>query len=109
MCHKRAYRTAHPIQDAWHHLHNHAKERRIEVGLKFPIFENFCLQTGYYERRGNEAESLTIDRFDAALGYEATNIQILTRSENSRKGAREKPAARRRFTMTSADAWRAAP
>ena len=84
-CHKAAYRATHPVRDAFHRLRSHAKARRISVDLSFWEWELFCVQTGYHERTGNEGDNLTVDRFDAERAYEATNIRILPRTENSRK------------------------
>lgn len=49
-------------------------------------FEEFCNNTQYLEKKGIEAESLTIDRIINTRGYEADNIQSMTKSDNSRKG-----------------------
>jgi len=48
-------------------------------------FRVFCEKTGYILNKGKTAESLTVDRIDAALGYSATNIQALTQTDNGRK------------------------
>ena len=85
VCHKRAYRAAHPIRDAFHIHRCHARERGIQTFLDYREFEAFCLVTGYHLARGNEAESLTIERPDADQPYGVHNITVLPRPENSRK------------------------
>ncbi len=102
-CHKRAYRAAHPIRAIWHNLRHHAKERRIAVTIDFPIFENLCQQTGYHERRGNDADSLTIDRFDAAQGYEAHNTLIFDRTTDGEIQAWDKADTRESVMCASFD------
>jgi len=48
-------------------------------------FRTFCEKTGYILNKGKTAESLTVDRIDASLGYSSTNIQALTQTDNGRK------------------------
>jgi hypothetical protein len=53
--------------------------------LSMEEFEKFCNDSSYLEKRGREAEALSVDRVDNARGYEQANIRALTVSENARK------------------------
>lgn len=62
-----------------------ARQRGKEFKLTLQQFRDFCSRTNYIELKGREANSLSIDRINPLLGYEVGNIQVLTKSENTRK------------------------
>jgi hypothetical protein len=84
-CRDRRYKLLSPISYAWDKLRYSAKRRDISFTLTMPQFKSFCAKTGYILSKGKTAESLSVDRIEAHLGYSATNIQALTLTENSRK------------------------
>lgn len=71
-------------------LKSNAKRRGIEFKLTFEQFKEFAIETQVLVGRGRKKTSYHIDRIDALKGYEVGNLQVLTSSENSRKGAYEK-------------------
>lgn len=83
----RRWRERHPLLAAWHAHRWNAKQRGIPVIWTMEEFAAFCEETGYHLIR---CDGWTIDRIDARLGYFIGNCQLLTLSENSAKGAREK-------------------
>lgn len=89
-CHKhhaRDYKSRHPIRYLYNIKKQRAKERGIAWAWSFEDFRDFVKATGYMEKRGRLQASMTIDRIDPRRGYAADNVQILTHSENSSKGA----------------------
>jgi hypothetical protein len=62
-----------------------AKRRGKEFTLTLKQFEEFCNKTGYDEKKGITADSLTVDRIKDHLGYSVDNIQAITLSENVKK------------------------
>jgi len=88
-CHKcrtRAWRERHPQRKQYHILKWSAKLRKIPFLLTYEEFGLFCDLTGYLENVGNSGASWTVDRRDDTLGYFLDNLQILTNSQNVRKG-----------------------
>ena len=72
-------------------LRHSARKRKLPFTLTLPEFRKFCEETRYLERRGNEPESLTIDRINPNEGYHIWNIRVLTHEENSAQGADNRP------------------
>lgn len=84
-CRSRRWRTAHPIEAAFHTLKHHAKARGIEFTITLEYFRNFCNITGYIEQRGKSSTSAQVDRIEEHKGYIEGNLQILTNAQNTRK------------------------
>lgn len=68
--------------DVWR---QNARSRGIEFSVTIEYFKKFCDETGYLEKKGQGREGLTIDRKDYTKGYVEGNLQVLTKSQNSRK------------------------
>ena len=68
---------------AYHNLKRSARKRGIKFELSFEDFCEFCAITGYLEQRGQDPDSLTIDRIKSDQPYRTGNIRILTHAENS--------------------------
>ncbi len=93
LCHKcnmRLWRARNPMRDAFNNLRNSANKRRIGFALTFEEFQLICNTTGYLKQRGSRASSLQIDRVDNLRGYEVGNISVISCSENTAKGNRER-------------------
>ena len=84
-CEKRKYREKYPLKYWYTTLKMNAKRRRKDFTLTINQFETFCKQTGYDERKGKTANSLSIDRVNNDRGYHFDNIRAITLSENSIK------------------------
>lgn len=84
------WRQNNPIKAALAHLRESARARRKGFDLTLEQFTAFIQSTGYIEHCGRNRECLQVDRMDYTRGYTLDNIQILTCSENSAKGARER-------------------
>lgn len=84
-CRSKIWRTNNPAAYLWHNLKKSAKKRGIMFTITQKEFVDFISQTEYMHKRGRLSDSLTIDRRDGRVGYHLSNIQILTRSENSSK------------------------
>lgn len=84
------WRLRNPMRSAYHNLKHHALARKIKFTLTFDQFKEVCDATGYLELKGNKAEDLHIDRVEANKGYSIDNIQVITCSENSKKGSYER-------------------
>jgi hypothetical protein len=76
-------------------LRHSARKRKLPFTLTVNQFEDFCLQTGYLEKRGNKPGDMTIDRKDWDEGYHIWNIQVMTHAENSDQGANNTPREKR--------------
>ena len=87
----RRWREHSPLKAAFATLRNNAKRRGIEFTLSLPDFALFCEQTNYLALKGLGPDDMTIDRINNYKGYEAGNIQMLTRRENSKQGRKGKP------------------
>lgn len=85
-CAKRKYKQNHPVKYAYNTLKQNAKRRGKVFELTFEQFQEFCIKYDYIQGKGVTKESYSIDRIDNSKGYTIDNIQILSVSENSRKG-----------------------
>ena len=85
--HVRAWRKRSPDKAAYQTLKDHAKRRKITFTLTLKQFLDIAVSSGYIDKKGNFAQDLQLDRIDPTRGYEANNIQVISCSENSRKGA----------------------
>lgn len=87
-CASRKHRKKFPVRYAYDVLKMNAKRRGKEFDLTFADFKRFCRRSDYIAGKGRTKESYCIDRRDNKKGYTKNNIQILTISDNSKKGAR---------------------
>lgn len=84
-CTKRKYRQKYPLKYWYDTLKMNAKRRGKVFDLTLDQFENFCIKTGYNEKKGKTADSLSIDRRDAEKGYTKSNIRAISLSDNSKR------------------------
>ena len=80
----------HPIKTSYYNLRTNAKRRGKPFDLTLDEFREFATATDYINKKGKTAQSYSIDRIKAHLGYIPGNIQVLTISENGIKGNKEK-------------------
>ena len=80
--HHQQWRMKNPVRAAWLNLRHHAAQRRKEFTLTFDEFVAFTSLNSYLDDKGNTRLALHLDRKDNSLGYTASNIQVLTCSEN---------------------------
>lgn len=88
-CRKRKQRAKNKLLTTYMNLKHRAKQRGIGFKLSLKEFKEFCDTTGYLEKKGTDADSMTIDRIKAWKGYEVGNIQMMTLVDNVRKGHKE--------------------
>jgi hypothetical protein len=63
----------------------------IDIIQKLPhVWQDWKIQNAIYEETGNDSNRATIDRIDEFGNYTLTNIQMLSKHDNSKK-ARSKP------------------
>lgn len=86
----RKYKAEHPLEYTFNVLRTNAKRRGKSFELTKEEFAQFCEQTGYLSSKGTTKAKMHIDRIDATKGYSINNIQILSCSANSSKGAYER-------------------
>jgi len=90
---KRFNRKRHYRRDAYNDLKQNAKKRGIKFTITLEYFlgltDAFCFWD-MGEAAVDRGDILTIDRADACKGYEPGNLSILTQSENTAKGNRER-------------------
>jgi hypothetical protein len=84
-CIKRKYRAKYPLKAWYDTLKMNAKRRGKEFTLTLEQFSEFCKKTGYDEKKGKTADSLSIDRRRDTEGYHANNIRAITLSENTKR------------------------
>lgn len=82
-CDNRKWRVNNPITYAYHNLKNHAKARGIQFLLTIDEFKKFCHETNYHIERGQDPDSLTVDRKDPDGPYSYDNIRPLGHYANS--------------------------
>jgi hypothetical protein len=84
-CRKRKYREKYPLKYWYDTLKMNAKRRGKSFTLTLKEFETFCKKTGYDDKKGKTANSLSVDRIKNEQGYSFDNIQAITLSENTVK------------------------
>lgn len=96
--HRKQYKKANN-PEAYHYdlLKGNAKRRKVNFKLTLEEFKKFCKKTGYLNGKGRNKNKLSIDRIDPLKGYELSNLQVLTVSENSKKGQEDKKILRKRL------------
>lgn len=83
-CSNKKYREKYPLKYWYTTLKSNAKRRRKPFTLTLEQFGEFCMKTGYDEKKGKTADSLSVDRIKPWLGYSADNIRAITLSDNSK-------------------------
>lgn len=86
-CRMRKYRENNPVRSAYQTLKDHAAARNVEFSISFEYFTRFVKKYKYIQNKGLSKDSYTVERIDPRIGYVEGNLKVLTRSENSRKGA----------------------
>ena len=94
-CRSKMLKERAPWTYALNGIRSGARRRKLPFTLTVQEFKDWCLKTGYLEKKGNQPHSLTIDRIDWNEGYHIWNIQPLTHAENSEQGARNTPREER--------------
>lgn len=81
VCCERILRKNNPVWRIWVDLKRHARLRKKPFTLTYAEFREF------YAKKPRTSNVWTVDRIDPLRGYAADNIQWLSLSDNSRKGA----------------------
>lgn len=84
-CVNRRWRDRNPLRYFFNRLRYRAAERGHVFALPFEYYCEMVLASGYLEKKGKTAASLSIDRINEKVGYVVGNVQFKTLSENSRK------------------------
>ena len=87
-CISRRYRSKNKIKAAFYNLKSNAKRRNKFFDLTIEQFTQFAIETDYIKGKGKSIDSFSIDRIDNAKGYTIENIQILSISDNAKKGVK---------------------
>lgn len=85
--HLMSWRINNPLKASYRILKDHATRRKLKFTLTLEQYESIVIPSGYLDSKGNTRYDLHLDRIDPFRGYEYDNIQVLTCSENSAKGA----------------------
>lgn len=89
--HQQRWRMKSPKKSAYATLRDHAKARGIGFTISPDYFEGLCdAHARFVHVAETRGEQLTIDRVHAHLPYQKGNLQVMTHSENSAKGNRER-------------------
>lgn len=88
-CASRKYRKGNPFRYCYQTLKDNAKRRGKEFSITFEDFKKFAVKNKLLMGKGRTKDSYTIDRKDNDKGYSYDNIQVLSLSMNSSKGARQ--------------------
>lgn len=86
--HSAAWRLRFPWQAAFADLRSHAKARAIPFTLDYDTFIRLFFRFDFQYGKRNTSDAPTIDRINPRYGYTNKNVQVLTRSENTRKQMR---------------------
>lgn len=89
-CKYRRWRANNPEKCILKELRRRAKDRNIPFTLTVDQLPQIEGWSDYLQRRGNNRESLQIDRIKTHLGYTLDNVRIITTTENTCKGNRER-------------------
>lgn len=85
-CRSKQARKNDAIKYSYITLKNNAKRRGIDFSLTLNEFKKFCYETDYIKGKGKTSQSYSVDRKEADIGYHYWNLQMLTVSENAKKG-----------------------
>lgn len=86
-CVKRKHKIDNPMRYAFDTLKSNAQRRGKEFSLTFEEFKKFCAETGYMDKKGKTATSMSIDRKENDKGYTYDNMQLLSLADNTAKGS----------------------
>jgi hypothetical protein len=94
-CKSRRYRAKHQLVSTLDSRKRRAEQRGIPWDITLDQWAAFCLRTNYLELKGTGPNDMCIDRInvDPRKGvwwYHIDNIRMITNSENSIKGNKEK-------------------
>lgn len=94
-CRSRTYRKNNPITASYAiKKYNAEKVRKIPFQVTLPEWKEWVTNTGYLEVKGQSPESGTVDRPDETLCYTIDNMQVLSLSDNIKKGKEERKKGR---------------
>lgn len=65
-------------------MRKRAKQRGHEFSVSPEVFRKLVTESGWLEKRGKTAKSLSVDRIDNSRGCVEGNLRVLTLSQNSR-------------------------
>lgn len=82
-CYTRKFRANNPIAAAYDLLRGHARGRGIPFLITKEEFKKFCDETNYHLLKGQEPDSITVDRRDPDGPYSYDNIRPLGHLVNS--------------------------
>ena len=97
-CRSRLLKERNPWTYALNSIRVSAKRRGIAFTITVAEFKDWCIQTKYLELKGQNPDSMTVDRKDRTKGYHIWNIQPMTHAENSAQGVDKTPCADRHDT-----------
>lgn len=87
----RRWRTKNPKKAAYATLRDHARGRQLAFTISFDYFCGLTDSLAYYDQEAEGRGDIpTIDRVDATKGYVEGNLRVISLSENTIKGNRER-------------------
>jgi hypothetical protein len=75
-----------PVAERYAQFKSKSKARGIENSVTLDEFRSFAKRTGYIHVKGRRGQNATIDRICNVHGYHLWNMQLLTNTQNARKG-----------------------
>jgi len=91
LCHKhyaRKRREESLVTVSYNQFRQNAKKRGKEFSVTMIQFKAFCMRTGYLIEKGKRGKNATIDRRCNLHRYHIWNLQLMSNSQNDRKGDR---------------------
>ena len=91
LCHKHYWRkrkNVDPVYVRYNQFKNNATVRKKDFTITLKQFRDFCEKTGYIITPGKRGRNATIDRINNNEGYHIWNIQLMTLSQNCKKGTK---------------------
>lgn len=99
LCHKhlqQLWRHRHPLKAKFHNLRSKARARGIAFCLSYEHFKQLVEEGGHdISSQDRHGDTISVDRVNPSLPYADGNVQLITVSENVRKGNRERYACRK--------------
>lgn len=92
-CKSKLWREKNPIAYVYNNLKKSAKKRKYDFTITLKYFTKLVIKEKLMENRGRSAESFTVDRIKNHLGYIPGNLQIMTKSDNTKKWHEEQRKA----------------
>lgn len=83
-CKGRKYDKKYPLKRFFRNLKSSAKRRNIKFTITFEYFLS-VIPYSFSIDKGRFKNNSTIDRIDNEKGYEIGNIQVMSKSKNSKK------------------------